>query len=262
METPKGAPGEPPRQCPPRRCSRARCACTARAARARPSNVPRSTHRTVGTGTLPDTAVSGATLLLLLLAPAGMARGSVRPGSARQQGQGAGGSGHGQSHLGKHPRAGSCYLQCWWPRSCPRCPRHRRCGRPPRGRRTAGARAPRGSARARGPPPGIAPSPARRGPSPVRGRPPASPRCHSPAGGTQRQLWRGWCRWRTRGPTSPRAAPPGARCSCCCPPPDAAALQQQGTGGRGTIGTGGAARTPRAAGPAPHPAQGSQCSPT
>lgn len=198
---------------------------------------------------------------------AAAAAGTCRDGEGQREAgirtaAGAGGSGHGQSHLGKHPRAGSCYLQCWWPRSCPRCPRHRRCGRPPRGRRTAGARAPRGSARARGPPPGIAPSPARRGPSPVRGRPPASPRCHSPAGGTQRQLWRGWCRWRTRGPTSPRAAPPGARCSCCCPPPDAAALQQQGTGGRGTIGTGGAARTPRAAGPAPHPAQGSQCSPT
>lgn len=41
---------------------------------------------------------------------------------------GAGVSGHGQSHLCKHPCAGSCYLQLWWPRSCPRCPRHRRCG--------------------------------------------------------------------------------------------------------------------------------------
>lgn len=83
-------PGEPPRQCPPRRCTRARCACTARAARARPSSVPRSTHRTVGTGTLPDTAVSGATLLVT---PAGMARGSVRLGSARQQEQGSVGTG-------------------------------------------------------------------------------------------------------------------------------------------------------------------------
>lgn len=61
----------------------------------------------MGTGTLPDTAVSGATLLLLL-APAGMARGSVRPGSARQQGQWAVGTGRATWASTPVPAAATC----------------------------------------------------------------------------------------------------------------------------------------------------------
>lgn len=214
-----GAPGPPNRLCPgthpqdpPRRRARAQHICTARAPSARNSSVPRTTHRTVDTGT--DSAA--AIRAVPLGTPAGTRPGGVRRGPWPAQHSGC--CRHGHSYLGTG----------WASRSCHQCPRHRRHGRPRQGRSPAGARVPRDIARASGSPSRSPPRPARRGPCPRGAQAPAAPRPRSPAGGRRRWPWRGWCRWHKRRPRCRCAAPPGARHSGCCRPPAAGTADLQG----------------------------------